>query len=84
MTQSNPEPKSKRAGYTCKLCDEVHERKTQLNQHILKEHNESLFKCAECNLMFKTLANLKQHNKGRHSKESAACPICSKVFKCKR
>ena len=84
MTQSTPKPKSKRAGYKCKLCDEIHESKTQLNQHMLKEHNDSLFKCAECNLMFKTLANLKKHNKDRHSKEGAACPICSKVFKCKR
>ena len=79
MTQSTPKPKSKRAGYTCKLCDEVLESKSQLNQHMLKEHNESLFKCAECKLMLKTLANLKQHNKNRHSKENVACPVCSKV-----
>ena len=82
--QPKSKTKFKLTEYKCKHCDVIHKNKLQLNQHLLKEHNESLFECTECNLKFPLLTRLKQHNKDRHSKESAACPICSKVFKCTR
>ena len=67
--------------YSCTVCDEKHEDRMELMQHMRQHNAERPFHCRECGKAFKQAAHLKVHVRQHTGEKPFECTICGKGFR---
>ena len=70
-----------RKWYSCTVCDEKHEDRMELMQHMRQHNAERPFHCRECGKAFKQAAHLKVHVRQHTGEKPFECTICGKGFR---
>jgi len=67
--------------YSCTVCNEKHEDRMELMQHMRQHNAERPFHCRECGKAFKQAAHLKVHVRQHTGEKPFECTICGKGFR---
>ena len=67
--------------YSCTVCDEKHEDRMELMQHMRQHNAERPFHCRDCGKAFKQAAHLKVHVRQHTGEKPFECTICGKGFR---
>ena len=67
--------------YSCTVCNEKHEDRMELMQHMRQHNAERPFHCRECGKAFKQAAHLKVHVRQHTGEKPFECNICGKGFR---
>jgi len=70
-----------RKWYSCSVCDEKHEDRMELMQHMRQHNADRPFHCKECGKAFKQAAHLKVHARQHTGEKPFECGICGKGFR---
>jgi len=70
-----------RKWYSCTVCDQKHEDRMELMQHMRQHNADRPFHCKECGKAFKQAAHLKVHVRQHTGEKPFECGICGKGFR---
>jgi len=70
-----------RKWYSCSVCDQKHEDRMELMQHMRQHNADRPFHCKECGKAFKQAAHLKVHVRQHTGEKPFECGICGKGFR---
>ena len=85
--RNNLEKKLKQKKYKCNECDDVLEKETGLECHMLKKHeaqndpkcDEDFIKCDHCSYKCKKYIDIRKHMNSKHREYT--CKYCNEKFK---
>ena len=81
-SKESTEKESKRAKYSCKICDRDFKDKSNFKRHVKTcgRSIDKIFKCDECDSKFTAKHYVSTHKNAVHSGRSFQCTFCDKSF----